>query len=856
MKRKNMSIARGLIGGSMLFVLVVLAACGGGGSGNGGGEPASTATVITAQPTDQSVVAETSATFTVVASNATGYQWQRSTDGGTTFADVAGAASASHTTAATTLADSGTQYRVVVSGAGNGVTSSAVTLTVTPIPVAPGISVHPTGQTITAGQDASFSVTAGGTTLSYQWQRSTDGGANFADIAGATNATLTLTAVPLADNGHRFHVVVSNSAGSVTSSAALLTVNAAPSTPAFTTHPGGTSVLTPDTATFTVAVTGNPGPTLQWQLSTNAGGSFADIAGATASSYTTPATSAGDNGNQYRVIASNASGSATSNVATLTVAVPAAPGFILHPVNVTITEGQNARFTVAVSGTPTPTLQWQLSTDSGGNWSNITGATGTVLDLIGVALANDGRQFRAVATNSAGTTNSNAAMLTVAAAPPAGRIVYTHSYDTSSDVMLVREDGTGGIVLAGTPDYELFLAVAPGGRVIYQRTTGGQVDLYSVLADGTGTVALAASTDTETYAGMTPAGKVIYQRYTATAGLDLYAVNADGTGAVVLSSTPSHDSFAGVTPSGKVLFSFSLAGQYSLGSINADGTGSTTLWADAIYLPGYLAAAPGGDLIFGALSSSILGSFYRVSENGGTPAVLATNTVPFAYEYRFGGLTASGQAVFNWKTPAGDRDVVSGGIALAATADDEWFVGATASGRVVYQKVVASGDGNSDLYAVNLDGTGTAALANSADYEIFNSILPDGRILYARGVSTDGGNLYSVAADGSGTAALANTSDYEVFKGVTANGRVVYERTQGSTTYVYAVNADGTGMTPLANTGGHAFFAGTTPSGKVLLRRFSTFLNTTDIYIVNDNGTGLMPLANSGDNETSGAVLP
>ena len=380
--------------------------------------PVPSATVITAQPTDQSVVAGTTATFDVVASNATGYQWQRSTDNGTTFTDVSSATAASYTTAVTTLADSGTQYRVVVSGASNSVTSSAVTLTVTAVAVAPSISMHPANQSIIAGQDANFTVTATGTSLGYQWQRSTDGGANFADVAGATNATLTLTAVPQADNAHQLRVVVSNSAGSVTSNAALLTVNAAQAAPAFSSQPVNQSVVTPDTATFSVIVTGNPGPTLQWQLSTNAGGSFTDIAGATGSSYTTAATAASDNGNQYRVIATNTVGAATSTAAALTVTVPAAPSFTTQPSSATITEGQNAQFTVAVSGTPTPTLQWQLSTDNGANWSNITGATGTVFNVLNAALANNGRQFRAVASNSVSTVNSNAAVLTVTAAPP------------------------------------------------------------------------------------------------------------------------------------------------------------------------------------------------------------------------------------------------------------------------------------------------------------------------------------------------------------------------------------------------------------------------------------------------------
>jgi hypothetical protein len=193
-----------------------------------------------------------------------------------------------------------------------------------PAVVAPSITMQPAAQSIIAGQNASFSVTASGTSVSYQWRRSTDGGTNFIDVVGATSAAFALTAVPLADNAHQFRVVVSNSAGSVTSNAASLTVNPIPVLPAFTTQPASITVTSPNAATFSVVATGTPSPTLQWQVSTNSGSSFADIAGATTNINTTPATNVGDSGHQFRVIASNGSGSTTSTVATLTVN-PAAP---------------------------------------------------------------------------------------------------------------------------------------------------------------------------------------------------------------------------------------------------------------------------------------------------------------------------------------------------------------------------------------------------------------------------------------------------------------------------------------------------------------------------------------------------
>ena len=170
----------------VISAALLLAACGGGKADIPG--LASAAVAITGQPTDQSAVAGSTATFRVTATNATGYQWQRSSSAGAAFTDVAGATAAGHTTAATTAADNGALYRVVVSGAGGSVTSSAATLTVTAAVVAPAITVQPAPQTITAGQDATFSVTATGTALTYQWQHSMNGGTTYTDEAGATAA--------------------------------------------------------------------------------------------------------------------------------------------------------------------------------------------------------------------------------------------------------------------------------------------------------------------------------------------------------------------------------------------------------------------------------------------------------------------------------------------------------------------------------------------------------------------------------------------------------------------------------------------------------------------------------------------
>src|SRR5215472_12260846 len=188
---------------------------------------------ITTQPASQTVTAGQTATFTVVASGTAplSYQWQKN------GANIAGATSSSYTTPVTTTSDSGSTFDVVVSNTAGSATSNAATLTVNPAPVAPTIITQPTNQTVTVGQAATFSVTATGTApLSYQWRK------NGANIAGATSASYTTPATTTSDSGSTFLVVVSNSAGTATSSAATLTVNPVPVAPSITTQPTNQTV--------------------------------------------------------------------------------------------------------------------------------------------------------------------------------------------------------------------------------------------------------------------------------------------------------------------------------------------------------------------------------------------------------------------------------------------------------------------------------------------------------------------------------------------------------------------------------------------------------------------------------------
>ena len=199
----------------------------------------------------------------------------------------------------------------IVSACGGGGGPPAI-IPVAPTP--PSITTQPAPVSVNSGQAAAFSVTATGTApLTYQWQK------NGVDIGGAISAGYTLAATALADNGAQYRVMVSNAASTVTSATALLTVMVPNVAPSITTPPVGTTVVTPATASFTVVAAGTPAPTLQWQVSADFGTTWSNIAGATAATYVTPATTTADSDKRFRVVATNVAGSVTSPYAVLVV---------------------------------------------------------------------------------------------------------------------------------------------------------------------------------------------------------------------------------------------------------------------------------------------------------------------------------------------------------------------------------------------------------------------------------------------------------------------------------------------------------------------------------------------------------
>ena len=307
------------------------------------------------------------------------------------------------------------------------------------------------------------------------------------------------------------------------------------SQPVVITNPSDQTVCAGSSVSFTATSAGFPPPTVQWQVST--GGPFADIPGATSTTLTFIATAA-QNGNQYRAVFTNTAGTATSTAATLTVNT--APTVTTNPTNQTVCDGGTATFTAAANSSPAATVQWQVST--GGPFSNIPGATSTTLTFIATA-AQNGNQYRAVFTNSCGSTNTTAATLSVNAntstSDPANQTVCPGANATFS----TTASGTGPFHYAWTLDGAPVGGDSPSVTVSSNTPGNHTVTVVTTGACGSDTQSATLTVNTSTTTS-DPADQTVCQGATAS-----FSTIASGTGPFSYAWTLDGSPFGGNTSS-------------------------------------------------------------------------------------------------------------------------------------------------------------------------------------------------------------------------------------------------------------------------------------------------------------------
>ena len=267
----------------------------------------------------------------------------------------------------------------------------------------PKITTQPQPESVKAGEAATFTVTASGTDLKYQWQVNKNDNKGFVDIDGADSESYTLNAASKEFNGYQFQCVVSNQSGSVTSELVTLTV-------------------TEDTTPVTYIIT----PT----------------AGINGSIFPSDPVTVPDGGNQtftitpdsgYEIASLIVDGAKVENLSdtytftdvrsahTIEVsfkakdAVPPVvetPVIITQPQPASVKAGEEATFTVNATGTDLK-YQWQVNKNDNAGFVNIDGATSESYKFNVASAEFNGYQYQCVVSNQSGSVTSASIILTV-----------------------------------------------------------------------------------------------------------------------------------------------------------------------------------------------------------------------------------------------------------------------------------------------------------------------------------------------------------------------------------------------------------------------------------------------------------
>ncbi len=350
------------------------------------------APLIITQPTDQSACNGGSVNFTVSATgtNLT-YQWRKGTTNLTNVGNISGVTTPTLTINPVSIADTASNYNVVVSGTfAPSQTSNFVSLT---IDSAASINTQPTNQTACVGDSTGFTATTTGTVISYQWRKGTVNLINAGNISGVTTANLTINPVNIGDTASDYNLIITGGClPNDTSNFVSLTIDKA----IITSEPTNQTACVGDSTGFTVSTTGTV-VSYQWRKGTinliNAG----NISGATTATLTINPVNIADTASNYNLIVTGVClPNDTSNFVSLTIG-----GAVItaEPTNQTACIGDSTGFTVTTTGTIV-SYQWRKGTSNLINGGNISGATSATLIINPVSVADTASDYNLIITGT------------------------------------------------------------------------------------------------------------------------------------------------------------------------------------------------------------------------------------------------------------------------------------------------------------------------------------------------------------------------------------------------------------------------------------------------------------------------
>jgi uncharacterized repeat protein (TIGR01451 family) len=460
----------------------------------------------------------------------------------------------------------------------------------------PSITTQPSNQVAIVGSNVSFVVAATGTApLTYQWQR---GGTN---LANGTASTLSLLNVQTNDAA-AYRVVITNSAGTLTSAVANLTVLVPP---AILTQPTNRTVVAGTPVSFIAAASGTAPLAYQWYFNTtNKVGTNGPAFGLANAQPT--------NDSPYRLVVSNAAGMATSSIAVLTVLSP--PAITLQPSNATVVVGQNLALHTLATGSAPLSYQWYL------NNTTLVGTNGPDLGFANIQ-PSAGGAYKVVVTNSAGVATSSVATITVLV-PPSFTLQPTNTVATAGDTVVMASTATGSAPLGYFWLFNGTNVVANAANLSLPNVQPAQAGAYRVVASN------AAGASTSAVASLTVQvpPSIVTQPTNATvvAGAPVsFIAEAAGTAPIAY-----HWYFNATNTVGTNGPAFGLAnaqpideGAYVLVVSNAAGTATSSVAGLTVLTPPQLTLQPSN-------ATSIVGQSLALH-------ALAAGSAPLAYQWYF-----------------------------------------------------------------------------------------------------------------------------------------------------------------------------------------------------------------------------
>jgi hypothetical protein len=446
--------------------------------------------VINSHPAaTQTVCSSSSASLSISASGAgITYQWYNGVNPLSNGGSVSGATSATLTISPVALSDAGTDYHCVVSGTctPSVVSDNAEIIVVEKVTIT---SQPTTSQTLCTGDSATFSVSATGAGLTYQWYNGASILTDSATISGAATDTLTLSPLAMGDASANYHCVVSgtNPCSAVTSSNAVLNINQSASV---TAQPQASqNVCENGSVSISVSATGGS-LVYQWYKGATLLNNGGNISGANTPTLTINPISLSDAGTDYNCIVSNGcSGGDISNNAEIIVS----PKAFISAQNLTVCDGIAFSFTpadgVPNAGTIVPTnttYSWSAPIVTGGlsGGTAQSGQTSINGTLNNPTNTNQTATYTVTPTSGISPACSGASFTVIVTVKPSAAIQnITTSVCTNGTVNITPTNGGGNLIPTGTT-YSWSAPVVTGG-ITGATAESGQISISQTLSNPT-----------------------------------------------------------------------------------------------------------------------------------------------------------------------------------------------------------------------------------------------------------------------------------------------------------------------------------------------------------------------------------